>query len=197
PVAWARDDEARNRLPPPTGAAGVAAEPDAVDQLITLCARLPLALAIAAALATTEPHRSLHDLVGPLGDTRGTLDALGGNDAASNLRAVFACSYQALRPAAARLYRLLGLHTGPDIGAAAAASLAGLPPDQVNPLLDELTAANLITEHVPGRYTFHDLLRAYAREQALSRDSDVRRHEAVHRLLDHYLHTATVADHLL
>src|SRR5262249_46569118 len=65
------------------------------------------------------------------------------------------------------------------------------------PLLAELTRAHLLAEPVPGRYTFHDLLRAYAREQALSRDSDVRRHEAVHRLLDHYLHTATVADHLL
>ena len=96
--------------------------------------------------------------------------------------------------AAARLFRLLGLHPGPDIGAAAAASLAGVPAARAAPLLAELTGAHLLTEHTPGRYAFHDLLRAYAaelrRRATTPRPSGGR---AVHRLLDHYLHTAAAA----
>ncbi|HKT01871.1 MAG TPA: tetratricopeptide repeat protein, partial [Rugosimonospora sp.] len=94
---------------------------------------------------------------------------------------------------AARLFRLLGLHPGPDVSGPAAASLAGVPPARVGALLDELIRAHLLSEHVSGRYTFHDLLRAYAAEQAHARDSDGERQAAIRRLLDHYLHTAHAA----
>ena len=66
------------------------------------------------------------------------------------------------------LATLAGLHPGPDIGLAAAASLAGTRPGQARVPLDELTQAHLLAEHIPGRYTCHDLLRAYAMEQALA-----------------------------
>jgi Flp pilus assembly protein TadD len=61
----------------------------------------------------------------------------------------------------------------------------------------ELTLVNLLSEHVPGRYTFHDLLRAYATEQAHTHDSADDNRAATHRLLDHYLHTACIADRRL
>ena len=64
------------------------------------------------------------------------------------------------------MFRLLGLHPGPDITAAAAASLAGIAAGQARQALRDLAAAHLIAEHAPGRYAFHDLLRAYAAEQA-------------------------------
>jgi tetratricopeptide (TPR) repeat protein len=67
----------------------------------------------------------------------------------------------------------------------------------VAPLFAELTRAHLVTESVPGRYTFHDLLRAYATEQAHAHDSAETRHAALHRLLDHYLYTAHTAVRLL
>jgi hypothetical protein len=67
----------------------------------------------------------------------------------------------------------------------------------VRPLLAELTRASLLVEHTPGRYTFHDLLRAYATDLAHSTDTDRQRHDATHRMLDHYLHTAHTADRLL
>ena len=74
------------------------------------------------------------------------------------------------------MFQLLGLHPGPDTTAAAAASLAGLDPGHARRLLRELTHAHLLTEHSPGRYTFHDLLRAYAAEQAAtSQDTDAAR----------------------
>jgi len=89
------------------------------------------------------------------------------------------------------------LHPGPDICAPAAASLAGRPPARVRPVLAELARNHLINEHQPGRYTLHDLLRAYATEHAHSTDAEGDRQAAVHRMLDHYLHTAHTADRLL
>ena len=85
-----------------------------------------------------------------------------GGDRATDVRAVFSWSYRALSAEAARLFRLLGLHPGPDIAVAAAASLAAVPPGRARTLLAELTRAHLLTEHAPGRYALHDLLRAYA-----------------------------------
>ena len=113
-----------------------------------------------------------------------------GGEVAADVRAVFSWSYRQLSTETARLFRLLGLHPGPDITAAAAASLAGLPAGQARSALAELACAHLVTEHVPGRFTFHDLLRAYAAEQESAEDD---RHAAVHRMLDHYLHTAHAA----
>jgi tetratricopeptide (TPR) repeat protein len=106
-------------------------------------------------------------------------------------------SYQQLPTPAARMFRLLGIHPGPDITAPAAASLAGIAEADARRLLARLTRASLLTEHVPGRYAFHDLLRAYAAEQARHTDSDTDRREAAGRVLDHYLHTAARAARLL
>jgi DNA-binding SARP family transcriptional activator/tetratricopeptide (TPR) repeat protein len=175
----------------------VAAEPQAVQEIITRCGRLPLALAIVAARAATHPQFPLHVLATELRDRGNRLDALTGSDPHGDLRTVFSWSYDALSPEAARLFRLLGLHPGPDLSVLAAASLAGLPPSQVRPLLDELTWANLLLEHTPGRYACHDLLRVYATQLALTTDSTERRRCATHRMLDHYLHSAHASALLL
>jgi tetratricopeptide (TPR) repeat protein len=150
-----------------------------------------------AARAATHPHFPLQALARELHEARARLDALTGEDVTSDVRAVFSWSHHALNPEAARLFRLLGLHPGPDISIAAAASLTGLPSEQTRPLLTELARANLIVEHIPGRYAFHDLLRAYATERAHTVDSDEQRRAATGRMLDHYLHTAYTADRLL
>jgi len=123
----------------------------------------------------------------------GPLDALDAGEPAASVRAVFSWSYEQLSPAAAWLYRLLGLHPGPDITAAAAASLAGVEPAQASKLLAELADAQLSMEHVPGRYVFHDLLRAYAADLTRTRDDDAARRAALGRALDHYLQTAHAA----
>jgi tetratricopeptide (TPR) repeat protein len=190
-------DEARQLLADRLGADRTAAEPDAVEEIITACARLPLALALAAAHAAFRPDTPLHTLAEQLRDTRHRWDTLTGDDPTTDVQAVFSWSYQALTPPAARLFRLLGLHPGPDIGVPAAASLTGLPVNETRPLLDQLARANLLTEHSPDRYTLHDLLRAYATQLAHTTDTDQQRHTATHRILDHYLHTAYTADRLL
>ncbi len=185
--------EARELLISRVGAERVAAEPEAVAEVITVCAGLPLALAIVAARAAAHPRFGLEALAGELRDARGSLDAFEGGDATTDVRAVFSWSYHTLGPDAARLFRLLGVHPGPDIAAPAAASLVGVPVPQARRLLIQLTRAHLITERAPGQYGFHDLLRAYAVELTRAYDGQDDRHTALHRLLDHYLHTAVAA----
>jgi DNA-binding SARP family transcriptional activator/tetratricopeptide (TPR) repeat protein len=185
--------EAQELLAARLGGDRLAADPAAVQELIGLCARLPLALAIAAARAATQPALPVAGLAAELRDAGGRLDALDVGDAAASVRAVFSWSYQQLDAAAARMFRLLGLHPGPGIGAPAAASLAGLPPRQARAALAALTRAHLLAEQAPGRFTFHDLLRAYAAERAQADEGDAGRHAAVRRMLDHYLHTACPA----
>lgn len=186
-------DEARQLLIRRIGAARATAEPDAVDALIAACCGLPLALTIVAARAVVQPGLPLAALAVELAGARDGLDGLSAGDAATDVRAVFSWSYRAATPGAARLFRLLGLHSAPDIGVDAAAALAGLGPTEVRPLLAELARAHLVSEPVPGRFTFHDLLRAYAGELARQTDPDDARRAAEHRLLDHYLQRATPA----
>ncbi|GHI10221.1 hypothetical protein AQI88_39500 [Streptomyces cellostaticus] len=178
------------------GAHRTAAEPAAVEEIVTRCTGLPLALAIMAARAAAQPRLPLTALAHELREAGSRLDALDAGDPASQVRAVFSTSYRALTTDAARLFRLLGLHPGPDIALPAAASLAGLSRARTGALLTELTRGNLLTERTPGRYAFHDLLRTYATE-LVTHDSDDARRSAVHRMLDHYLHTAHAADALL
>src|SRR5450755_804820 len=154
--------EAAQLLTARIGKDRAAAEPGAVDEIAALCAHLPLALAIAAARAATRPRFPLTQLAAELRGAAGRLDALDAGDPAASVRAVFSWSYQQLGPATARMFRLLGLHPGPDISVPATASLAAVDERRARRLLGELARDFLITEHAPGRYAFHDLLRAYA-----------------------------------
>jgi len=186
------EDEAREMLARRLGQDRTAAEPEAADEIISSCARLPLALGIAIGRAAARPKRSLAELAAELRDARGRLDVLEA-DAATNVRAVFSWSYDQLSETAARMFRLLGLHPGPDISLSAAASLAGMTRAQAGAAFRELTSAHMVAEYLPARFTFHDLLRAYAADQAERHDSADERRAAVHRVLDHYLHTAMAA----
>jgi tetratricopeptide (TPR) repeat protein len=174
------------------------ADPHATAELAAQCARLPLALRVAAELAVARPDVPLTGLVADLAGYQRRLDLLEvAGDPRTAVRAVFSWSYQQLNAEAARMFRLLGIHPGPDIAVPAAASLAALAEADARRLLRELARAHLIAEHVPGRYAFHDLLRAYAAEQAHARDSQDEREAALGRVLDHYLHTAAGAARLL
>jgi tetratricopeptide (TPR) repeat protein len=190
-------EESRLLLSRRLGAGRVAAEPAAVKEIITSCARLPLALALISARAAVRPAVPLGLLADELRDAQRRWQTLTDNDPTSDVRAVFSWSYQALTPAAARLFRLLGLHPGQDTDALAAASLAGLPVRVARPLLDELTQGSLLVEYIPGRYTFHDLLRAYATHLTHETDPEDQRRAATGRVLDHYLYSAYTAALLL
>jgi len=173
------------------------AEPVAVSELTALCARLPLALCDAAARAVARPGLPLAAFATEMRDARRRLDALETGEPVTSVRMVFSWSRARLTSPASRMFRLLGVHPGPDITVPAAASLAGLSPGQAYLALADLCDEHLLTEHVPGRYTCHDLLRSYAAEEAGTRESEADRRAAVHRVLDHYLHAALVASGFL
>ncbi len=188
-------DEARDLLTRRLGEERVAAEPAAVSELISHCSRLPLALAIVAATAATQPEVPLAELVKQLDPHRDSLAPFTtGDSEATDVRAVLSWSYHALTEPAARLFRLLSVHPGPEISTAAAASLASLTIDEIQPLLNQLTADHLIIEQDLGRYVFHDLLRRYATELADQHDAEPVRRAAMRRLVDHYLHSTAAAN---
>ncbi|MFE9673889.1 BTAD domain-containing putative transcriptional regulator [Streptomyces sp. NPDC006259] len=171
------------RLEPPTaqdarailaalvGADRTAAEPLATDEIVARSGRLPLALAAVAGRASGHRSTPLADIAAHLRETRGSLDAFAGPAGAADLRAALMGSYRLLSPEAARLFRLLPRHRGPDLTPASAAALTGLPVRGVRRLLGELAEAHLITEHAPGHHTLHDLLRVFAAERAESAGS--------------------------
>ncbi|MFJ7078515.1 AfsR/SARP family transcriptional regulator [Streptomyces sp. NPDC098781] len=175
------------------GAARVSAEPRAVTELIELCARLPLALAIVAARATLHPHFSLASVVEDMRSTEGSLDAFAGTDVATDVRAAFSWSYRALSTGAGRLFRLLALHPCGDLRIAAAASLAGLPLGDTRALMRELLRTRMVVENDAGRYSLHDLLRVYATELVYCEDSGAERVAALRRMFEHYVRSAAAA----
>jgi DNA-binding SARP family transcriptional activator/tetratricopeptide (TPR) repeat protein len=189
--------DARELLTRRLGADRVASEPAAADAILERCAGLPLALTVTSARAAGQPGFPLAVIAVELSQGVSALDPFASDDLATDLRAVFTSSYRALNSAAARLFRLLGLHPGPDVPVLAAASLAAVSPARAHALLAELTRAHLLGELAPGRYSCHDLLRAYAAEQAQAQDSREAREAAVRRLLEHYLHTAVAGAALL
>jgi DNA-binding SARP family transcriptional activator/tetratricopeptide (TPR) repeat protein len=183
--------EARELVAARLGAEVAAADPGATGRLIDGCARLPLALAIATALIATSPGQSIAMVAAELADTGHGVDALDAGETTARLRAVLDWSYALLSRPAANMFNLMAEHPGPDITAAAAASLAGTPAAAARATLAELATANLVSEH-NGRFAFHDLLRLYAASQ-LATSSNDGRGEAGLRMLVHYTQTAMAA----
>jgi tetratricopeptide (TPR) repeat protein len=175
----------------------LAARPRAVQDIIGSCAGLPLALAIVSARTVMNPHLDLAVLAEELREEGNRLATLSAGDPATDISTVLSWSYRVLTPLAARVFRRLSLHPGPDMSLATASSLLGLPEARLRPVLSELTGAHLLTERFPGRFGWHDLLRAYAGELLLVHDSPGDRAEALARLLDHLLHGAHRASAML
>lgn len=173
------------------GPARAAAEPDLVDEIIAACGRLPLAVRIAASRLAADPGLSLAALADGLRDER-RLAAL--DDGERAVEATFALSYHRLAPEAARAFRLLALPDAPDIALPCAAALLDRTETETDELLEGLVDLNLLQSPGFGRYGFHDLVRAYARDRAAAEESAGGRAAAAARLLDFCLATARNAD---
>lgn len=185
--------EARELLARRVGGDPISSQPRAVDEIISRCGRLPLALAIVAARVALRPADPLGLLAAELGGPMDRLSALDVGDPSGSVRAVFSWSYRDLSEAAARMFRLLGLHPGPDISIPAAASLAAVPAHQARELLRDLSRLNMVTEQPPWRYSLHDLMRAYAAELVHAVESGHELCLAQQRMFDYYLHAAWAA----
>ena len=123
----------------------VDADPGAARTLAEQCARLPLALRVAAELAAARPQIPLATLTAELAGEEGRLDLLdAGGDQRAAVTSVFSWSYCQLPLAAARMFRMLGLHPSPSFDCFAAAALSGTGLDEATRLLADLVRAHLI-----------------------------------------------------
>ncbi|WP_353068871.1 BTAD domain-containing putative transcriptional regulator [Amycolatopsis sp. DG1A-15b] len=186
------DDDARSLLAHRLGPQRVAAEPEAMAELLGRCVGLPLALGIVASRAAAQPSSPLQGWARDLRDTATRLGALDAGDPQSSVRATIAWSHAALTPAQADLFALLSSAPGPDIDAAAVTCALGPASDRTWALLRALTRVSLLDEHVPGRFRMHDLVRLYGLEHR-GADHDA----ALGRLVSHYVHIAHAGERLL
>jgi DNA-binding SARP family transcriptional activator/tetratricopeptide (TPR) repeat protein len=179
----------------------VDADPTAAGTLAGQCARLPLALRVAAEFAVSHPALTLAELTGELAAEQRRLDLLdAGGDPRTAVRAVLSWSYRQLPPRAARAFRLAGLHPAAELSTGAAAALFGSSIADAADLLGQLRRAHLVHLAGPGRYGLHDLLRAYAADLAAApgdpdrlADGPDERRPALARVLDYYLGAAAAA----
>ncbi|GAA4312505.1 hypothetical protein GCM10023086_33090 [Streptomyces venetus] len=138
----------------------------ALSEVTEECARLPLALVIAATRAVAAPTVPLCHLAEELKSEQNRLNALCGGRPSDDIRAAFSWSYKRLTSAEARMFRVLGAHRVRDITAADAGRLADVPTLAATQALTGLAYAHLIREYAPKRYHFDDLVSAYAAEKA-------------------------------
>lgn len=162
-------------------------------ELATACGHLPLALRIASAHLSAHPGHTVAGYLERLHE-RGAMDVLTvAGDQDTSMRVTFDMSYRRLATETAQMFRLLAGVPCADVSAGATAALAGTAQRQAQRLLDELSAVHLISEPVPGRYQFHDLVRAYAAERCARDEPEQSRHAAAGRLFDWYLTTCRAA----
>ncbi len=172
--------------------------PDDLPTLADRCARLPLALRVAAEVVSRTEFVPLNEIISQLGTESQSLDTLTvRDDEAAAVESVFSWSYRALSHRAARTFRLIGLHTGASITVPTIAALLGESEREARQGTQELVDAHLIKETSRDRFRLHDLLRAYAIRRVHEEESAEFQRAARERVLFWYLHTADRANRVL
>lgn len=187
--------EAATLLHKAAGPGRIPADHPDVPELTALCGRMPLAIRIIGARLRHSRSLTVESLVEQLRGEHDRLDQLQDED--RSLGAVFESSYAALPLAEQQLFERLGLVPGADFDTCAAANLNGSDLASTERLLESLLDHNLLAQHAPGRYRFHDLLRLFARRLQDEDPDDGRREAAVGRLFDYYRYSARCADRRL
>lgn len=159
-----------------------------VRRVVQLCGHLPLAIELVASRFHTRTW-TLTDLVERLSRPSRLAEI---HDTENSLVRAFELTDHTLTPQQRRAFRLLSLHPGADFTADAAGALLDLPPAATEHLLEELLACHLISEPVPERFQYHDLLREFARVLAESDGIDGRRD--LRRMTEFYGRVAHAAD---
>jgi tetratricopeptide (TPR) repeat protein len=159
----------------------------AAERIALRCGHLPLALDLVATHIRNTPGWTLADHADRLDERHHERRLDSAVELALNL------SYQGLGEGPRRLLRLAAVHPGQDIEAHAAAALLGSSVPIGLELLSELRGEHLLEEAAPGRYIFHDLVRAYAIGRSRDEDRPADRHAALVRLADHYTASSAAA----
>lgn len=188
-------DEALTLFSRTIGAERAGKEPDAVAEVVDACGRLPLALRITAAKLVDRPQWTVRSMADKLARERGRLSEL--RVGSLEVEATFHLGYGQLEADSARAFRLMSLPDGPSLSLPAAAALVGEPEPSAEPVVERLVDLNMVASPAPERYSYHDLLRLFARQRALQTDSHQDRIDAMVRLGDHYLGTAATAGWLI
>ena len=181
----------------------ISSSPEIATRLAKLCGGIPLALQIAAAMLKVDPELTIDELAQRLSDEGKRLQALRYDDGsgvnAPSVAAALELSYRGLDDGSARVFRLLSVAPGPDASTAAVAVMAGLPIEETRDVLRVLLRAHLV-EHAPHRverWRMHDLVRIYAQRLSDEHAAADKRSQAQDKLLNDYLHKASIADRLV
>ncbi|MFC8720618.1 BTAD domain-containing putative transcriptional regulator, partial [Kitasatospora sp. NPDC057198] len=180
--------EARRLFAAAAGPERAAAEPEAVEELLGLCGRLPLALRVAAAQLTARPHWSVASLVERLRDERFRLGELRVGEL--DVRAALLHAYQDARPELRQAFRLLGLLPPGPFGRAAAGAVLGCSPGRTVRLLDGLVDERLLAAADGERYRLPELLRVLAVERLGEEEGPQGTGDAIERLCAEHARTA-------
>jgi tetratricopeptide (TPR) repeat protein len=185
------------------GAGRIDAEPEAAEEIVSICGNLPLAIQIAGRKLAELPQQPSTRLAEQLRDTRERLSLFRAGDL--DVRTSLSWSYQGLRQKPEQhLFRMLGLLRAPDFPAWIASALLDLMPQDGDRLVERLVDMRLLDggkgeEDVAGqrRYRFHDLLRAFAQERLEEEEEERALSEALSRVIEGYLTLARTADAIL
>jgi tetratricopeptide (TPR) repeat protein len=165
-----------------------------LSELVRLCGHLPLAIALAAGRLRSHPTWDVRYLTDQMVSAQNRLAEMRADDRC--VSTAFELSYRDLPADVRRLFRRLSLHPGVDFDLYAAAAISGADLDATRRLVETLYLNHLIEEPSPGRYRLHDLIQHFAKT-LLAEHPDEDRDAVVERVLNYYLHVATVAARLL
>jgi tetratricopeptide (TPR) repeat protein/transcriptional regulator with XRE-family HTH domain len=190
PVGPCTPVEGRALLAARLGSARLERDGEATEEIVRLCAGMPLALSMVAARAAAHPQFALAGLVADLKSTAGA-------NLTADVRSAMSWSAGALSGQAIRAFRILGLHPRPEITAEVIAAVDDRGLEAARASLDELADANLLSERRPARFAMHDVVHGYAGDVARESLDPPERDRIRRRLHQHYAAIATAAVHII
>ncbi|MBO0821364.1 MAG: tetratricopeptide repeat protein, partial [Nocardiopsaceae bacterium] len=192
------DEAVREVFEEIVGAERTGAEPEALAQLVRICAGLPLLAIQAAELLSDDRRLSLAGLVRRMTD-QGRLAALetGDDEDMDSPSAVFEVTYGELSPPAARLYRAIGLHPVRDFDPGLVTALFAERPADGAAGLEQLRKRGIVRPDQRGRYLMEDLTYEHAGRAAVRDDDAGDRSWIRRRIADYYLRGAVAASRFL
>ena len=168
------------------GADRIAADPRSAARIASLCGHLPLALHVVAARIAAHDQLSLRSSANDIADERDRLDRLSAGRL--DFRACLSLSFRELAAEDRLLMGRLAILAMVDFPVWIPASLADRSDELTAGMLTRLVQARLLNA-VPDesghcRYSFHDLVRLYARERASADEAVDEQVRAFRRVLD-------------